>query len=73
MPHSRPMPSVGPRCHELRITDQGHEWRIVYRLERDAVLIIEVFSKKTQGTPDQVLETCRRCIALYERAKGERR
>ena len=24
------MPSVGPRCHELRVTDKGQSWRIVY-------------------------------------------
>jgi len=23
LPHSRPMPSIGRRCHELRIPDQG--------------------------------------------------
>lgn len=29
MPHSRPMPSIGPRCHELRVRDAGHLWRIL--------------------------------------------
>ena len=24
LPHSRPMPGVGPRCHELRVRDEGH-------------------------------------------------
>ena len=37
MPASRAMPSIGPRCHELRITDTGSEWRIVYRLDSDAM------------------------------------
>jgi hypothetical protein len=23
MPHSRPMPSIGSRCHELRINDES--------------------------------------------------
>jgi hypothetical protein len=23
LPHSRPMPSIGQRCHELRINDQN--------------------------------------------------
>lgn len=27
MPHSRPMPSVGARCHELRIVDADLTWR----------------------------------------------
>lgn len=33
MPHSRPMPSVGRRCHELRIRDKDNNWRI-FRLVR---------------------------------------
>jgi hypothetical protein len=24
MPHSRPMPSIGRRCHELRVEDEDH-------------------------------------------------
>jgi phage-related protein len=31
LPQSRPMPAIGARCHELRIMDAGHSWRIVYR------------------------------------------
>ena len=37
MPQSRPMPVVGPRCHELRVRDAAVDWRIVYRLDADAV------------------------------------
>jgi len=29
MPASRPMPAIGPRCHELRIVDENVTWRIV--------------------------------------------
>ena len=29
LPHSRPMPSVGARCHELRINDVDNTWRII--------------------------------------------
>ena len=29
MPVSRPMPSIGPGCHELRITDSNKIWRII--------------------------------------------
>jgi phage-related protein len=54
LPWSRPMPSIGTRCHELRITDKETIWRIVYRLDLDAILIVEVFQKK--DTTDT--ETC---------------
>ena len=39
MPHSRPMPTIAPRCHELRIKDARSDWRIVYRVDSDAVVI----------------------------------
>ena len=51
MPHSRPMPNIGPRCHELRINDEKKRWRIVYRIDDDAIVVLDVFEKKTQKTP----------------------
>ena len=66
MPQSRPMPGLGPRCHELRIPDAGQTWRLMYRLDPDAVVIIEVFSKKTSVTPPVVLDTCRRRLRAYD-------
>jgi phage-related protein len=65
LPQSRPMPSVGAGCHELRITDKNCIWRIIYRIETDALVILEVFSKKTQTTPKSVLERCRVRLAHY--------
>ena len=47
LPHMRPMPSLAPRCAELRIPDADATWRILYRLDPDAVVILDVFSKKT--------------------------
>ena len=66
LPHSRPMPSIGERCHELRIDDQNKTWRIVYRIDNDAIVILEVFEKKTQKTPREVIEKCKRRIRLYD-------
>lgn len=68
MPHSRPMPAVGPRCHELRVVDEGVTWRIVYRVDSEAILILEVFAKKTAQTPAAVLEACRRRLKEYDDA-----
>ena len=66
MPHSRPMPSIGQRCHEIRITDERIDWRIVYRIDQDAIVILEVFEKKTKSTPPQIIDACRRRLKLYE-------
>jgi phage-related protein len=59
LPHSRPMPEIGSRCHELRIQDEDATWRIVYRIDADAIVILDVFSKKSQQTPRSVIEVCR--------------
>jgi len=66
LPHSRPMPAIGGRCHELRINDENKTWRIIYRIDPDAIVILEVFEKKSQKTPSEVLENCKRRIRLYE-------
>lgn len=66
MPHSRPMPSIGRRCHELRIPEEKVSWRIVYRIDSDAIVIVEVFSKKTGKTPKSVIETCKARLREYD-------
>lgn len=66
LPHSRSMPAIGARCHELRINDENKSWRIVYRIDPDAIVILEVFEKKSQKTTQEVLENCKRRIRLYE-------
>ena len=68
MPHARPMSAVGPRCHELRVQDAEAFWRIVYRLDADAVVILEVFSKKTRTAPNAILDACKRRLKEYDRA-----
>jgi len=67
MPASRPMPSIGARCHELRVNDATSTWRIIYRLDTDAVVIADVFSKKTQATPKAVIASAQRRLAQYDR------
>jgi len=70
MPRSRPMPTIGPSCLELRIVDADHSWRVVCHVAADAVVILEVFAKKTESTPRPVLENCRRRLARYRRDVG---
>ena len=68
MPQSRPLPSIGPRCHELRINDEQATWRIIYRIDSDAVIIVEVFSKKSRATPKAVIATCKKRLKDYDDA-----
>ncbi len=66
LPQSRPMPSIGKRCHELRIPDEDVTWRIVYRTDADAIVIGEVFVKKTKVTPKKVIDVCKRRFKKYD-------
>jgi phage-related protein len=63
------MPSIGPRCHELRVRGETKNWQIVYRRDADAIVIGEVFSKTTRKTPKRVIETCKARLAAYDKAK----
>jgi len=66
MPHSRNMPEIGTRCHELRINDGDLIWRIIYRTDKDAIVIAGVFGKKTKKTPHEVIEVCRQRYRTYD-------
>ena len=66
MPHSRPMPNIGSNCYELRINDEKSTWRIIYRIDKDAIIILEVFNKKSQQTPKKVIDNCKKRIKEYD-------
>ncbi|MDH5190279.1 MAG: type II toxin-antitoxin system RelE/ParE family toxin [Gammaproteobacteria bacterium] len=66
MPQSRPMPTIGKRCHELRIIDSSVTWRIMYRIDTDAIVILEVFDKKTSKTPKRIIDICKDRLRDYD-------
>ena len=68
MPASRPMPVIGRRCHELRIVDADQTWRIIYRVDADAVIIADLFSKKTATTPTTVIGVSKARLRHYDDA-----
>ncbi|PIP81667.1 MAG: transposase [Elusimicrobia bacterium CG_4_9_14_3_um_filter_62_55] len=68
MPDSRPMPSLGKRCYELRIADGSRDWRILYRMDRDAILILEVFAKGSRKTPRAALAAAKGRLRRYDDA-----
>jgi phage-related protein len=59
------MPAIGSNCHELRVVDEAVSWRILYALTSDAVVILEVFEKKSRATPKQVLDVAKRRWKRY--------
>ena len=68
MPQSRPMPRIGSGCHELRVKDEDREWRIIYHVDVDAIVILEVFHKTTRETPQSVIDTCKQRLLRYRSA-----
>ncbi len=68
------MPSIGARIHELRVDDTESRvtWRIVYRIDSDAIVVTEVFAKKSRQTPQSVIEICKKRYREYDQtAKGD--
>lgn len=66
LPHSRPMPGIGARCHELRIVDADKSWRIIYRIDRDGIVVADVFRKTTMTTPMHIINACKRRFRAYD-------
>ncbi len=47
----KPMPSVGPGSHEIRIRDEAGAYRVIYVAKfKDAVYVLHAFQKKTRKT-----------------------
>ncbi|MGB2897160.1 MAG: type II toxin-antitoxin system RelE/ParE family toxin [Anaerolineales bacterium] len=68
LPFSRPMPSIGKQCHELRVYDTGRKvnWRVIYRIDDDAIVIAETFSKKRGRTPNKYIDIAKRRLIDYD-------
>jgi phage-related protein len=70
-PQAEALPIVGPRCGALRVRDGDHSWRIMYRVDSDVIVILEVYSKKTRKIPDEVIERCKKQLRQYDNAAKE--
>jgi phage-related protein len=66
MPHSRPMPTINSRCHELRFKDGRNDWRIIYRTDSDAIILSAMFKKKGNKTPKQIIEISQTRLKKYD-------
>lgn len=66
MPQAEPLPDVGPRCGALRVRDAGCNWRIMYRDDADALLVLEIYPKKTRKIPNDVIVRCKLRLKRYD-------
>ena len=73
MPQSRPMPSIGRACHELRVRDETRSWRLIYRIDPTAIIVASVFSKTTTATTSQDIALCKQRLKAYDDAMKESR
>jgi phage-related protein len=44
---------------------------VAHRVDADAIVVAEVFSKKTQATPRSVLDACRHRLRVYDVISAE--
>lgn len=69
MPYSKPMPSIGAHCLELRVNDRNKTWRLICSIDEDFIVVLDVFSKTTQKTPQLVIENCKKRLRSWEAAQ----
>jgi phage-related protein len=70
-PYRARFPEIGGNCHELRIVDRDAAWRIVYYVAKDAIVLLDVFSKKTQTLPRNIATAAKRRLKHYLRTVQE--
>ena len=71
MPRSRPMPVIGERCHELRVRDRDADWRMIYRIDVQVILVVHLFRKTTRTTPQSEIELAQARLKEHDRMVRE--
>ena len=44
---------------------------MIYRIDHDAIVVVEVFEKKTRATPHRIIAGCQRRLRLYDETVGD--
>jgi phage-related protein len=39
---------------------------MIYRIDVDAIVLVEVFAKKSRQTPKRIMESCRQRLSAYD-------
>jgi predicted XRE-type DNA-binding protein len=58
--------------HELRIRDENRIWRVVYRLDPDAIVVVAVFPKTTRSTSKHDIAGCKARWKAYDTLAREK-
>lgn len=67
---SKPMPTIGARCHGLRVREDGKQWSLIYLTDQNAIVVVDLFRKTTQKTPNRLIERCRGRLRQYDDDAG---
>ena len=46
--------------------DEDRNWRLIYRIDSDAIMLAMVFSKTTRTTPDSVIRSAKARLRHYD-------
>lgn len=70
----KPMKTIGPGVREIRIAEDGDQFRIIYVAKfEEAVYVLHAFEKKTQKTPKRNLDLATaRFKALQQRRRKDK-
>ena len=61
MPLARPMPTIGPGAHELRLKERSGQYRVIYAvIEREVIYVLHAFKKTTEATSKRNIELAQR-------------
>ena len=65
---AKPMKTVGEGVFELRARDQNGQYRLFYvSVTHDGIYVLNVFTKKTQQTPQKEITLAKRRLAEVRR------
>jgi phage-related protein len=57
----KPMPTIGAGVNEIRVRDDGDQFRVIYIAKlAEAIFVLHCFQKKTQKTPKPDLELAKK-------------
>lgn len=70
----KPLKAVGPGVEEIRIREDGNQYRVIYvaRLA-DAIHVLHAFEKKTQRTSKRDLDLARERLQRVQEKQRQRR
>jgi phage-related protein len=64
------MKSIGPGVQELRIEDFPVSWRIIFRVDPEAIVVVSLFEKRGRKTRKADIDLARKRFREYDRSRS---